>query len=85
MEEKGPTTGALSCDWIFGLITPATQGELDDLPRRRIRTRNSLFMAEYAVNREDALRLIVRDWLGSHGYLALTEDESELGKETAFR
>nr|WP_245425165.1 hypothetical protein [Sinorhizobium sp. M4_45] len=40
-----------------------------------------LFMAEYAVNREDALRLIVRDWLGSHGYLALTEDESELGKE----
>ncbi|MHC2492098.1 hypothetical protein CN200_02800 [Sinorhizobium meliloti] len=43
-----------------------------------------LFMAEYAVNREEALRLIVRDWLGSHGYLALTEDESELGKDTAI-
>ncbi|WKL39846.1 hypothetical protein Q1M64_13230 (plasmid) [Sinorhizobium meliloti] len=43
-----------------------------------------LFMAECAVNREEALRLIVRDWLGSHGYLALTEDESELGKDTAI-
>ncbi|MDW9666001.1 hypothetical protein GOB27_04945 [Sinorhizobium meliloti] len=43
-----------------------------------------LFMAEYAVNRKEALRLIVRDWLGSHGYLALTEDESELGKDTAI-
>ncbi|ATA96642.1 hypothetical protein CN233_13465 [Sinorhizobium meliloti] len=41
-----------------------------------------LFMAEYAVNREEALRLIVRDWLASHGYLALTEDGSELGKDT---
>ncbi|AGA11158.1 hypothetical protein [Sinorhizobium meliloti] len=43
-----------------------------------------LFMAEYAVNREEALRLIVRDWLGSHGYLALAEDESELGKDTVI-
>ncbi|EHK79105.1 hypothetical protein SM0020_05290 [Sinorhizobium meliloti CCNWSX0020] len=41
-----------------------------------------LFMAEHAVNREEALRLIVRDWLGSHGYLALTEDESGFGKDT---
>ncbi len=43
-----------------------------------------LFMAEYADNREEALRLMVRDLLGSHGYLALTEDESELGKGMAI-
>ena len=40
-----------------------------------------LFMAECALNREEALRLCVRDWLGSHGYLAVTDDASDLGKD----
>ncbi len=35
-----------------------------------------LFMAEHAVNRDEALRLIVRDWLAGHGYLPQSEDNS---------
>ncbi|MDX1006776.1 hypothetical protein GOE08_07735 [Sinorhizobium medicae] len=34
-----------------------------------------LFMAEYAVNRDDALRRIVRDWLVGNGYLDPTEPD----------
>ncbi|MET4687422.1 hypothetical protein [Sinorhizobium fredii] len=36
-----------------------------------------LFMAEYAISRDDALRRIVRDWLVGHGYLdALLHEDS---------
>ncbi|PDT39806.1 MULTISPECIES: hypothetical protein [Sinorhizobium] len=38
-----------------------------------------LFMAEYAVSRDEALRLIVRDWLIGHAYLSQSE-EGELTK-----
>ena len=35
-----------------------------------------LFMAEYAVNRDEALRRIVRDWLIGNGYLPPNEDDA---------
>ncbi|MDK1493366.1 hypothetical protein QN219_25515 [Sinorhizobium sp. 7-81] len=38
-----------------------------------------LFMAEYAVSRDEALRRIVQDWLIGHGYLPDSEDNSVTG------
>lgn len=31
------------------------------------------FMAEYEISREEALRVILRDWLTGHGYLKADE------------
>lgn len=39
-----------------------------------------LFMAEQAVNRDEALRRIVLDWLIGHGYLPEEEDDDLTGK-----